>query len=243
MPGSSPSQQHARVLLAGHDVGVGDDDARRRRPSPSPRRPGRRPCRAPSRRCARPRRPAGRRRSPPPAPARAPPAPSMRGNGSRFSSALSSPLVGGRTVFRRWSTYERWTCLAQLAARAERDRAQHPDDAEPDAGGQHRAERAVERAARGRAHARAQPVAEPLEAHRQHRARHERADQAERGRPAGVGAARRARAGRPACRSTRRSRSRPARARRTTKPWAHPNRASRITIPRMIQSSPVIVPE
>ena len=35
--------------------------------------------------------------------------PSMRGNGSRFSSAVSSPLVGGRIVFRRWSTYERWT--------------------------------------------------------------------------------------------------------------------------------------
>ena len=78
-----PARQHARVVLAGDDVRVGDDDARPRRPSPSPRRRRRTRSRGSSPRCA-PRRAhlAGRARSPARGGGTRACGPSMCGNGS-----------------------------------------------------------------------------------------------------------------------------------------------------------------
>ena len=138
---------------------------------------------------------------------------SIRGNGSSRASASISPLDGGSHVLSCCRIDGALDLAARLAAVGQRQRAQHPRDPEPDAGGQHRAQHPVRRPsppaiAPGRAIARPPPrgrsrTPSRRSAHRPGRRPATRAS----------GDPRRAAAGRRACRPRRRSRSRRARVR------------------------------
>ena len=168
---------------AGDDVRVRHHDARRRRPSPSPRRRARTPCRG-SCTTLRRRPPArrGRARSPRAAAAtsRLGPVDARERVEPRAARSSSGP-DGGSTVLSRCRIAERWTLAAQLAGAAlHRQRAEDPHHAEPGARDQHRAEQPVERAEAGQ---RPQPAAdlppERLEQPGEQRPDEQRADQPE----------------------------------------------------------------
>ena len=125
-----------------------------------------------------------------------------------------------------------------VRVRRQRERAEHPGDPKPHAGGQHRAEHAVDGGERGRAQAGAQARADPLEARprarrrpRAPRSARTPAPTASRGRRRAPGADPRAQPGADAKPT---SASAPA-----TNPCAHPNSARSTTTPTISQSMPV----
>ena len=126
-----PRSLHGRVVLAGDDVGVRHHEARRRRPSPSPRRPGRRRCRAPARRCAGARATSGRARPPRVGGGDVGPGPSIAGNGSKRASALRTGPRRRQHLVELRRIAERWMSVAQLARarRLQHDRARDPHHA------------------------------------------------------------------------------------------------------------------
>ena len=209
-PGSAPPRQHARVLLPGHHVRVGDDDARPRRPSPSPRRRRRTRCRGSSRRCPAPAATSGSRAIAARGAGTFACGPSMCGNGSSARSVFSSGPVGGSTALSRCRIAEPLHVAADVGAGAQTHGPEHPGDQQPEAGGEQRPQHAVDRGEGGRLQLGAQPRTDPLEAGRQHAARDDRAGEGECRRPGGVAVAP-ARAARAACRAKRPRRSRPAR--------------------------------
>ena len=139
--------------------------------------------------------------------------PSMRGNGSSRASASISPLDGGSDRVEVLQDRRALDLAPRLAAVGERQRAEHPRDPEPDARGQHGAQRTVDGGRRRRSHPPAQSRAHPLEAEREDHPGDQRPDQAERGRPGRAAAVVEQQRADARARRRRRPRTRPARAR------------------------------